>query len=77
MSTKIKAALVTGSSSGIGFDIARAFLDRDLSVVLNGRNAQKLNTAAEKLGHPERVAVVAGSISGRETGEEMVRVALK
>ncbi len=32
MSTQIKTALVTGSSSGIGLDIARAFLDSGLTV---------------------------------------------
>ncbi len=77
MSTQTKTVLITGSSSGIGFDIARAFLDKGSSVVLNGRNADKLTAAAGKLGHPERVAVVPGSIADRETGEAMVRAALE
>ncbi len=77
MSTQTKTALITGSSSGIGLDIARAFLDEGSNVVLNGRNADKLTAAAEKLGHPERVAVVPGSIADRETGEAMVRVAVE
>ncbi len=37
MSTDAKTALITGSSSGIGLDIARGFLERGLNVVLNGR----------------------------------------
>ncbi len=41
VSTQIKTALVTGSSSGIGLDIARAFLDEGSNVVLNGRNADE------------------------------------
>ncbi len=77
MSTQTKTALITGSSSGIGLDIARAFLDRGSNVVLNGRNPDKLTTVAEKLGHPDRIAVVPGSISDRETGEAMVRTALE
>ncbi len=77
MSTQTKTALITGSSSGIGLDIARAFLDRGSNVVLNGRNPDKLTTVAEELGHPERVAAVAGSISDRETGKAMVRAALE
>ncbi len=77
MSKLANTALITGSSSGIGFDIARAFLDRGSNVVLNGRNADKLKAAAEKLGHSERVAVVPGSISDRETGEAMVRAAIE
>ena len=77
MSTQTKTVLITGSSSGIGLDIARAFLDKGSNVVLNGRNTDKLAVAAEKLGHPERVAVVPGSIADRETGEAMVRTALE
>ena len=77
MSTQTKTVLITGSSSGIGLDIARAFLAKGSSVVLNGRNADKLTAAAEKLGHPERVAVVPGSIADRETGEAMVRAAVE
>lgn len=34
-----RSVIVTGSSSGIGLDIARAFLDRGAGVVLNGRDA--------------------------------------
>ncbi len=69
MSTQPSTALVTGSSSGIGLDIARAFLDKGSNVVLNGRNDDKLTAAAEKLGHPERVAVVPGSTHGNEHWE--------
>ncbi len=77
MSTQTKTSLITGSSSGIGLDIARAFLDRGSNVVLNGRNPDKLTTVAEKLGPPERVAAVPGNIADRETGEAMVRVAVE
>ncbi len=77
MSTQSKTALITGSSSGIGFDVARAFLERDSNVVLNGRNADKLRAAASELGHPDRVAVVAGNIADPATGEAMVRAALE
>ncbi len=77
MSTQTKTALITGSSSGIGLDIARAFLDEGSNVVLNGRNADKLTAAATRLGHPERVAVVPGSIADRATGEAMVRAAVE
>ncbi|MBT2479386.1 SDR family NAD(P)-dependent oxidoreductase [Streptomyces sp. ISL-94] len=69
-------ALITGSSSGIGLDIARAFLASGADVVLNGRDADRLAKAAAGLGHPERTAWVAGSIAEPETGEALVRTAL-
>ena len=69
--------LITGASSGIGYDVARGFLEKGANVVLNGRNADKLSAAAESLGHSNRVAMVPGDIGDRETGEAMVRVALE
>ena len=77
MSTQPKTALITGSSSGIGFDVARAFLEKGSNVVLNGRNADKLKAAASELGHPDRVAVVPGNIADPATGKAMVRAALE
>jgi gluconate 5-dehydrogenase len=42
-------ALITGSSSGIGFALARALGQAGAHVVLNGRNLNKLNDAAQTL----------------------------
>ena len=44
-----KRALVTGSSQGIGFALARGLAEAGASLVLNGRDAGKLNAAAETL----------------------------
>ena len=77
MSTQVNTVLITGGSSGIGYDIARAFLEKKATVVLNGRNVKKLEAAAERLGHSDRVAVVPGDIGDRKTGEAMVRVAVE
>ncbi|MEV0412767.1 SDR family oxidoreductase [Streptomyces sp. NPDC050448] len=74
--TRTRTALITGSSSGIGLDIARAFLADGANVVLNGRDPDRLAKAAASLGHPERVARVAGTIADRATGEDLVRTAL-
>ncbi|OLP61969.1 gluconate 5-dehydrogenase [Xaviernesmea oryzae] len=45
-----KRALVTGSSQGIGLALARGLLAAGAEVVLNGRDATKLATAAETIG---------------------------
>ncbi len=44
-----RRALVTGSSAGIGFALARALGQAGASLVLNGRDETKLNTAVEQL----------------------------
>ncbi len=77
MSANIETVLITGGSSGIGYDVARGFLEKGANVVLNGRNPKKLSKAADSLGHPDRIAVVPGDIGDRETGEAMVRAALE
>jgi NAD(P)-dependent dehydrogenase (short-subunit alcohol dehydrogenase family) len=70
-----KTALVTGSSSGIGFEVARSFLASGWNVVLNGRDEVRLRDAAKQLGHAAQVAIVVGATSDRATGEAMVRSA--
>ncbi|MBC7304627.1 MAG: SDR family oxidoreductase [Nocardia sp.] len=72
-----KTAIVTGSSSGIGREIARAFLLRGDNVVLNGRDAGKLAAVAEQLGAPERTAVVVGDIGTPATGSALVAAAVE
>ncbi|MEL6691193.1 MAG: SDR family oxidoreductase [Pseudomonadota bacterium] len=42
-----KRALITGSSQGIGFALAKGLADAGAKIVLNGRDESKLATAAE------------------------------
>jgi gluconate 5-dehydrogenase len=54
-----KRALVTGSSQGIGFALAQGLAEHGAEVVLNGRDAAKLDAAAARLaaaGHKVSVA---------------------
>ena len=46
---KGKLALITGSSAGIGFALARALGEAGSHVILNGRNSDKVAAAAEAL----------------------------
>lgn len=45
-----KTAIVTGGSRGIGFGIARAFIDAGARVIITARNEAQLNEAAARLG---------------------------
>lgn len=45
-----KTALVTGGSSGIGFEIAKKFMQTGAKVIITGRNEDKLRQAAKDLG---------------------------
>ena len=74
--TQTKTVLITGASSGIGLGIAEAYVKRGDNVVLNGRDEKKLAEAAARLGHPDRVALVAGDIGDRDTGRRLVETAL-
>lgn len=76
MPERTLTAIVTGSSSGIGRDIAAALLDQGSNVVLNGRDPEKLGTVAEELAAVNRVALVAGDIGQRRTGEALVSTAV-
>ncbi|WP_214323758.1 SDR family NAD(P)-dependent oxidoreductase [Nonomuraea sediminis] len=77
MSSRNTTVIVTGSSSGMGLDIARAFLERGANVVLNGRDPDRLAKAAALLGPSERLAAVAGDIGARATGEALVTAAVE
>lgn len=54
-----KTALVTGSSQGIGYALAQGLASHGARIVLNGRNPEKLQTAAKSLkaqGHDAHIA---------------------
>ncbi len=72
-----KTAVITGASSGLGFGVAEAYFQQGANVVLNGRDEAKLVDAAEKLGDPQRVAIVAGDVALAETQSKVVERAIK
>lgn len=44
-----KVALITGATSGIGFSIAESFINAGCTVLITGRNNQKINDSCIKL----------------------------
>ena len=77
MKQERRTAIVTGASSGIGRDAARGFVEAGFNVVLNARDADRLDAAAAEISEPERTAVVAGDIGDPRTGEQLVEAAIE
>ena len=75
--TTPKIIIVTGAGSGIGYAVAKAFLDRGDNVVLNGRTEAKLQDAARQLGQADQIAIAPGDITRAETGQQLVDLAVK
>ena len=72
-----ETVLITGSSSGIGYGLAEAYLTRGANVVLNARNAAKLAEAVARLGHTDQIAIVPGDIGQHAIGQRLVDVAVE
>ncbi len=77
MSSQNETVLITGASTGIGFAVARAFLDRGSNLVLNSRDSGRLEAAYEALGRPDNAVLVAGDVSDKAVGQQMVDAALE
>ena len=59
-----KTAVITGGSSGIGFAIARRFVEEGASVYITGRRQTELDMAAKRIGR--NIGAVQGDVQKRE-----------
>ena len=59
----MSTALITGGTRGFGLALAQALVDREWSVIVNGRNTQALDDAAAQLG--PRATAIAGDVTDR------------
>ncbi|OWP50858.1 SDR family NAD(P)-dependent oxidoreductase [Pseudomonas nitroreducens] len=72
-----KTVIVTGASSGLGFAIARAYLERGYNVVGNARTQARLEEAAARLGNPSSFLAVAGDIAKPDTARRLFDQAIE
>jgi NAD(P)-dependent dehydrogenase (short-subunit alcohol dehydrogenase family) len=74
---KKQTIIVTGASSGIGKEVARHFLANGDNVVINSTNAGKLGQVFKELGGGGNLAMVAGNVSDKSTGEQLLATAME
>ncbi|ETZ21144.1 SDR family NAD(P)-dependent oxidoreductase [Pedobacter sp. V48] len=74
---KKQTIIVTGASSGIGKEIARHFLKNGDNVVINSSTPEKLDQVYQELGGGENLAMVAGNVKDKSTGEQLLAIALE
>ncbi|MCP3748865.1 SDR family NAD(P)-dependent oxidoreductase [Pseudomonas sp. SBB6] len=72
-----KTVIVTGASSGLGFAIAKAYLERGDNVVGNARTLARLQEAAAKLGNPANLLLVEGDIALPQTARKLFEQAIE
>lgn len=73
---KDRVVVITGSSSGIGYVLASAFLQKGARVVINGRRADILATAAKELGHADQLHAVCADVATAQGAQELLRQTL-
>lgn len=76
----MKTVVITGSSRGLGFEMAKCFLENDCNVVINGVNPDKLSKAEEKLKSVKsngKILAVQGDISKKDTSENIMKQTLE
>jgi len=71
-----KRVLVTGSSRGIGFAIARAFIDTGARVAICGKTGQSVSAAMEKLDAGDSLVSAPGDIGTVSGCESLVAAAI-
>lgn len=76
---KIKSAIVTGGSNGIGFGIAAALVKEGINVAITSRSEERATEAAQKLRQEGRGEVIGmqADVRNLEDQQEAVRLTLE
>ncbi len=84
MQLKHSVALITGTSRGLGFEVARAFARRGARLVVTARDPEVLARAADAIrrdaggvAEPDGVLAIAGDVGDPNHAERLVRESLR
>ena len=77
MDFKDKRVLITGSSRGIGYGIAEAFIKSGAKIAINGRTQESVDAAMEKFGHNDQLVSAPGDISKVSECQRLVNTAIE
>lgn len=72
-----KTIVVTGASTGIGYAIAKLFIERGHNVVMNSLSKENLTKAYGSLGSPSGAVVFAGDVSEKSISNSLIAEAIK
>ncbi len=67
--------ILTGATSGIGLDLARRWSAGGARLVINARDADRLEATRIELGSPDRIVAVAGAVGEASTGRRLIDAA--
>ncbi|RLQ97328.1 SDR family oxidoreductase [Falsibacillus albus] len=74
---KKSAAIITGSSRGIGFALAQRFASKGMGVVINGTSEENVCHAVEEIRrHGGSAQGVVGSVQDIDTGKKLMNTAI-
>jgi NAD(P)-dependent dehydrogenase (short-subunit alcohol dehydrogenase family) len=71
----MRAAIVTGASRGLGFELARALAQRGWRLVVDARGADELERARVRLATATEVVAIAGDVADAAHRERLVAAA--
>ena len=77
MNSNDRVAVVTGASSGLGTAIAKHLYTEGYSLVLHGRDSDRLHTVAGQFDEPPRVATVVGDVGKAADRQQLIEVAIE